>query len=67
MSKLCWQHTKINSPNNTPLSKARGLSMSINMPKEVELTWILFKGLKHLKLVVLGFKIFKKLNSRREL
>ena len=50
-----------------PRSKARGLSMSICKPKEVELTWILFKGLKYLKLIVLGFYIFKKLHSRPEL
>ena len=37
MSQLCWEHTKINSPNK----KARGLSMSIAKPMEVELTWIL--------------------------
>ena len=63
MSQLCWQHAKIISPNKNP----RVLSMSIAKPMEVELTWILFKGLKHFKLLILGFQIFKKLHSRPEL
>ena len=46
---------KIISPNKNPPSKARGLSMSIAKPMKVELTWILFKGLKHFKLLILGF------------
>ena len=56
MSKLFWQHAKI-----TPPGKARGLSMSISKPKELELTRILFKGLKqksfevHTKLMRQGF------------
>ena len=29
--------------------------MSIAKPKEVELTWILLKGLKYFKLLILGF------------
>ena len=36
-------------------SEARGLSMSISKPKEVELTCILFKGLNHIKLLIVGF------------
>ena len=41
--------------------------MSIAKPMEVELTWILFKGLKHFKQLILGFEIFKKLHSKTEL
>ena len=33
-------------------SEARGLSMSISKPKEVELSWILLKGLNHFKLLI---------------
>ena len=51
MSQLCWQHAKIISPNKNIVN----ISMSIAKPMEVELTWILFKGLKHFKLLVLGF------------
>ena len=38
--------------------------MSIAKPMEVELTWILLKGLKHFKLLIVGFQILKKLHSR---
>ena len=55
------------SEKEPPLSEVRGLAMSIAKPMEVELTWILFKGLKHFKLLILSFKIFKKLHSRPEL
>ena len=40
MNQLCWQHAKIISPNK----------MSIAKPMKVELTWILFIGLKHFEL-----------------
>ena len=33
-------------------SEARGLSMSISKPKEVELSWILLIGLNHFKLLI---------------
>ena len=33
-------------------SEARGLSMSISKPKEVELSWILLKGRNHFKLLI---------------
>ena len=51
-------NVKIISPNKDPPpppSEARGLLMSIGKPMEVELTWILFKGLKHFRLLILGF------------
>ena len=41
--------------------------MSLAKPIEGKLTWILFKGLKHFKLLILGFLIFKKFHSRPEL
>ena len=39
------------SPNKNPPGKA----MSIAKPMEMELTWILLKGLKNFKLLILGF------------
>ena len=45
----------------TPLSEARGLSMSIAQPMEA--TWILFQVLVYTKLLSLGFYNFQKLPS----
>ena len=44
------------SPNNNPPSEARGLSMSIAKPMEVELTWILFKELNTKALQTVNFR-----------
>ena len=52
-SQLCWQHAKI-----IFLRETRGLSMSIAKPMEVELIWILFKGLKHFIWTWMGKKSF---------
>ena len=41
--------------------------MSIAKPMEVLLTWIIIKGLKNFKLLIIGFENFKKLHSRPEL